>query len=145
MSQGSEVHRCLVTGYVAGLLRIWSQEQPHLAGLAPAEALMALHMARVEAVTIPDRLKRYSLALLAERGIRKVNGRWISGAPSSSEVMASAGIASRSADPRISGRIVRAMGDAYLDSVAAGIAEPEMLKERMLKARARERFRMRVD
>ena len=40
---------------------------------------------------------------------------------------------------------MRAMGDAYLDSVAACIAEPERQRERMLKARASERFRMRID
>jgi hypothetical protein len=139
MNAAADVRRCLLTGDVAGLMQHLGQK------IAPSEVLIALHMARVEAATIPRRLKRYSMAFLAERGVRRVAGRWISGAPSSSEVMPAAGIASRSTDPRVSERIMRAMGDAYLDSVAAGIAEPEVQKEQMLKARARERFRMRID
>jgi hypothetical protein len=133
-----DVRRCLVTCDVAGLM-------PHLAQeIGPAGALIALHMARVEAAFIPDRLKRSSLAFLAARGVARVAGRWITDPQPSDEVISAAGIASRSADPRVSQAIVRAMGDAYLDALAGGIDEPQVQKERMLKARARERFRMRI-
>jgi hypothetical protein len=101
-------------------------------------------MARVEAAFIPDRLKRVSLAFLAERGVVRRAGRWMNDPQPSDEVIVAAGIASRSADPRVSRRIVQAMGDAYLDAVAGGIDAPEVQKERMLKARARERLRMRI-
>jgi hypothetical protein len=144
MQHATEVHRCLMTADVAGLLRIRAQTQPHLAGLAPAEALIALHMARVEARFMPHKLRQYSAVFLAERGYRRVEGRWITDPQPSGEVISAAGIASRSADPRVSRRIVQAMGDAYLDAVAGGIDAPEVQKERMLRARARERFRMRI-
>ena len=139
INSAADVRKCLMTGDAAGLMLHMSQE------IAPSEVLVALHMARVEAASMPQRLKRYSLAFLAERGVRRVAGQWITGTMPQTETIAAAGIASRSADPRLSKRIVRTMGDAYLDSVAAGIAEPEVQKERMLKARARERFRMRID
>lgn len=139
MNSAADVRKCLMTCDAAGLMQHLGQE------IAPSEVLVALHMARVEAATIPGRLKRYSLALLAERGVRRVAGQWITSPIQQAETIAAAGIASRSADPRLSKRIMRAMGDAYLDSVAAGIAEPPMQRQRMLKARARERFRMRID
>ena len=145
MTHQSEVHRRLATADVTGLLRAWAVSHPHLTGLSLPEALIALHMARVEAKSMPLRLKRYSAAFLRERGYRRIDGRWIAGVPSLAGIIEAAGIASRSADPRVSTRIVRAMGDAYLDALAAGIDEPPMQRERMLKARARERFRMRID
>lgn len=144
MQHATEVHRCLVTGDVAGLLALWSRSQPHLAGLPAAEALIALHMARVESKFMPLTLKRYSTAFLRERGYRRIAGRWIEGMPKQGELLAAAGVASRSSDPRVSRHIVRAMGDAFLDALAAGIDEPQVQKERMLKARARERFRLRI-
>lgn len=138
MTHATDVRRCLMTCDVTGLM-------PYLGHDAdPADALIALHIARVEAVTMPERLKRYSLAFLEERGIRKVAGRWTVDAPSQAEVLAGAGIASRSSDPRVSERIVNAMGDAFLEAVAGGVDEPAIQKERMLRARARERFRMRI-
>jgi hypothetical protein len=145
MTHQADVHRCLATGDVAGLLHAWAMSHPHLAGLSPPEALIALHMARVEARSIPLNLKLYSAAFLLERGYRRIDGKWVEGLPKEAEIVGAAGIASRSADPRTATRIVRAMGDAYLDAVAAGIDEPPMQRERMLKARARTRFRMRID
>lgn len=142
--QPAEVHRCLATADVAGLLRAWAVSHPHLAVLSPPEALIALHMARVEANSIPSMLKRYSAAFLCERGYRRIDSRWVEGFPKETGIVAAAGIASRSADPRTATRIVRAMGNAYLDALAAGIDEPPVQRERMLKARARTRFRMRI-
>ena len=144
MQHANEVRRCLVTGDVAGLMSLWSRTQPHLAGLPAAEAVIALHMARVEARFMPLKLKRYSTAFLHERGYRRIAGRWTAGAEPPIQTVAAAGIASRASDPRVSQAIVRAMGDACLDALAAGIDEPQVQKERMLKARARERFRMRI-
>ena len=140
-----EYRRCLLTADVAGIMRVWAHTHPHLAEITPNEALVALHMARVEAKIIPQKLKLYSLALLDERGYRKVEGRWIHGAPKEKEVFEAAGIASKSADSRVSKRIVNAMSDAYMDALAAGIREIPIQKERMQKARAKERFKMRID
>ena len=145
MQHGIEVHRCLVTGDVAGLLRLWVQSHAFPVHLDPSEALIAFHMARVEAKFMPPKLKQYSTDFLRERGYLRNEGRWTGGAEPPAQAVAAAGIASRSSDPRISRRIVRAMEDAYLDALAAGIDEPPVQRERMLKARARERFRLRID
>jgi hypothetical protein len=144
MQHATEVHRCLVTGDVAGLMSLWSRTQSDFAALPAAEALIALHMARVESKFMSLNLRRYSTAFLIERGYRRIAGRWTAGAETPIRTVAAAGIASRASDPRVSQAIVRAMGDACLDALAAGIDEPQVQKERMLKARARERFRMRI-
>ncbi len=145
MQHAIEVHRCLMTEDVAWLMSLWSLTHPHLAALPPAEALIALHMARVEARSMPRRLRQYSTDFLRERGYRRIDGDWIDSVPSEAEVVEAAGIASRSADPNVSTRVVRAMSDAYLDALAAGIDEPPMQRERMLNARARQRFSLGID
>jgi len=145
MTHQAAIQRYLLTGDVAGLMRVWSLTHPHLAALPPAEALIALHMARVEAKFMPPALRQYSTAFLRERGYRRIGGQWVQGVIKEGEVIEAAGIASRSADPRVSACIVRAMGEAYLDAVAAGIDEPPVQRERMLKARAEQRFRLRID
>ena len=145
MQHATEVHRCLVTGDVAGLLRLRGQSHAFTVHLDPAEALIALHMARVEAKSMPLKLRHYSIAFLRERGYREIDGKWVDGIPSETEFVRAAAIASRSADPRVSTRIVRAMGDAYLDALAAGIDDPPVQRERMLKACAKQRFRLRID
>ena len=145
MTHQAAIQRYLLTGDVAGLMRVWSLTHPHLAALPPAEALIALHMARVEAKFMPPALRHHSAAFLRERGYRRIKGQWVDGIPKESEFLGAAAIASRSADPRVSTRIVRAMGDAYLDALAAGIDEPPLQRERMLKARARQRFSLRID
>lgn len=145
MQHAHEYRRCLLTGDVVGLMRIWQHTDPHLASLEPADAVIALHMARIEAQSIPAGLQAYSTAFLEERGYRKVDGVWIHGQPKPAEVVEAAGIASKSSDPRVAQRIVTAMGDAYLDALAAGIREPDAQRERMLKARSRQRFKLKID
>lgn len=135
MKHNSEYRRCLLTGDVAGLLRLWSHTDSHLPQLAPGEAVIAMHIARCEMKYIPRKLKDYSRDFLAERGYRKVDGQWIHGRPKETEVVGVAGIASKSRDPALSKKIVTAMSDAYQDAVAGGITETEIQRERMLKAR----------
>lgn len=131
----SEYRRCLLTADVATYLRLWAHTDPHVDQPTPAQAVVVLHMARVEAKYIPKKLKDYSKEFLAERGYRKIDGKWVEGVPKEIEIAGAAGIASKSRDARLSKKIVTAMSDAYLHAVAGGIAEPEIQKERMLKAR----------
>jgi hypothetical protein len=142
MEFAAEFRRCLLEADVAGIMRVWAHTNPHLATLPPADCLVALHMARVEAKYIPRKLKLYSLDFLDERGYRKIDGQWIQGKPREQEFLEAAGVASKSNDPRVAKRIVRAMSDAYLHAVAGGITEAPIQKERMLKARAKERSKM---
>jgi len=144
MIHATEARRCLLTGDVPGMMKVWAYTHPHLATLGPADALIALHIARVEAKSVPKALKLYSLAMLEERGYRKIDGQWVQGQPKDAEIVEAAGLASKSADPRIATRITQAMSDAYLDALAAGIREIPMQKERILNARARQRFKMRL-
>lgn len=135
MTYLDEYRRCLLTADVANIRRLWGFTDPAMEQLSPAEALVALHMARVEAKYIPKKLKDYSKDFLAERGYRKIDGQWVEGVPKEVEITGAAGIASKSRDPRLSKKIVTAMSDAYLHAVAGGINEPQIQRERMLKAR----------
>ena len=135
MDHAAEYRRCLMTADVAGIMRLWAHTDPHLPQPSPAEAIIVLHMARHDRKYMPRHLKEYSREFLAERGYRKIDGQWVAGVPKEIEVVGSAGIASKSRDPRLSKKIVTAMSDAYMHARAGGVSEPEIQRERMLKAR----------
>lgn len=140
MQHADEFRRCLIEADVAGIMRVWAHVAPHLCNLSPGEALTALHIARIEAKSMPANLKRYSLAWLAERGFRKIDGRWVEGVPKRA-IAEAVGIASMSKDREFSKKIVRAMTDALLNGLAKGIVEPPMQRELMMKARSKIRAR----
>lgn len=139
---GTEIRRCLVEMDVAGLMKIWRHVAPHLADQTPAQTLISAHMARVEMKFISLKLKTYSKDWLAERGIAKVDGVWVDGLSPQPVIASAVGIASKSKYPGVSKRIVRAMSDALNNGRAKGVVEPEMQRELMLKARAKERSKM---
>jgi hypothetical protein len=141
----AEMHRCLVQLDLEGAMRLWKHVAPHLCGLDAGQSMIALHMARVEALRIPRRLKLYSTDWLAERGFQKVDGRWVAGPPKTpAGVVEAVGIAVRSNDPTLKKKITTAMEDAVLNCFARGTLEPAMQREAMLKARAKVRFKMRL-
>lgn len=138
----AEFRRCLLQLDVAGVIKLWKHVAPHLAGQTPAEALTALHMARVEAKSIPAKLKAYSKAWLAERGYQKFDGGWVNGLPKPVVTAEAIGIAVKSNDPRVAQRIQTAMSDAVQNAIAKGITEPPMQREIMQKARMKERRKL---
>lgn len=144
MHHASEFRRCLLTADVAGIMRVWQATNPHLPQPSAADALIQLHMARVEAKTIPRKMKDYSIAFLDERGYRKIRGQWVHGAPKAVEVALSVGIASKSNYPAVKEIIERVMQDALLNEMAKGTTEPEIQREKMLGARAKRRFKLRM-
>lgn len=144
MHHASEFRRCLQTADVAGIMRIWAHTNPHLPQPTPNEALIQLHIARVEARSMPEKLKAWSVAFLDERGYRKVGGKWILGEPRPAEAALSVGIASKSAYPEVKAIIERVMQDALLNEMAKGTTEPEIQRAKMLEARAKRRFKLRM-
>lgn len=143
MDHATEFRRCLLAADVAGIMRIWAHSNPHLPQPTPNEALVQLHIARVEAVSMPGKAKDYSVALLDELGYRKIGGQWVHGAPKAA-VALSVGIASKSKYPEVKEIIERVMQDALLNELAKGTIEPEIQREKMLDARARRRFKLRM-
>lgn len=141
---GPEFRRCLIQLDVDGMLKLWRHVAPHLADQSARDALISMHIARCEMRHLAPRFKSYSEAWLAERGYRKVDGKWISGATPVDVVAGAVGIAVKSSDPRVARRIHRAMDDALRNALAKGVSEAPVQKEHMLKARARERFRLRL-
>lgn len=141
----AEMRRCLVQLDLPGAMRLWAHVAPHLCGLDASESLIALHMARVEAKRIPLTLKLYSRDWLAERGYTKIKGNWTYGQPKiETGIVEAVGIAVKSNDPNVKKRITTVMQDAVLNCFAKGVTEPEMQREAMLKARAKERFKLRL-
>lgn len=141
VAHGAEVRRCLIQADVSGLMKVWQHVAPHLANQSPSEALLSLHMARVEAKHMPVKLKAYSLAFLDERGLRKIDGEWVQGEPKAKLVSAAVGLASKSRNPSFAKKIVRAMSDAVMNGLAKGITEPPMQRELILRAREKVRFK----
>ncbi len=137
MQHADEYRRCLIEADVRGIMRVWEHTAPHLARMAPSDAFLALHIARVEAQTIPKPLQDYSLKLLEERGIERHDGKWSKGLPVKQVIAETVGIASISQDRALSKKIVRAMTDALLNGLEKGITEPLRQRELMMKARAR--------
>lgn len=138
----AEFRRCLIEIDVSGILKIWRHVMPHLATLGPSEALCALHIARCEARSVPEKLKLYSVAWLAERGWQKSDGQWIAGMPKSGPIAEAVGISSGTASGQVlpfNRKVMRAMQDALLNGLEKNITEPPMQRELMLKARAKVR------
>lgn len=143
-AHGAEIRRCLENLDVAGMLRIWKHVAPHLCNQGPAQALISMHMARVEMKTLGRKLKAYSRDWLLERGYQLIDGKWVEGAPPPTVYSNAVGIAVRSNMPEVGRRIHGAMVDALENELAKGTMEPEKQREAMLKARAKERFKMRL-
>jgi len=139
----AEFRRCLIDADVAGMMRVWKETAPHLAQLNETDSLLALHMARVEAKTIPSKLKRYSIRLLEEQGIELHKGRWSKGIPKKTVVAESVGIASMSLGPRTqwNDSIVSVMTDGLHSAMDKGIIEPIEQRSIMLDARHKFKFR----
>ena len=148
MMYDAEFRRCLLQADLPGIMAVWKHVAPHLAAASPSEALCALHMARVGARRIPDKLKDWSRAWLAEQGYHLVDGKWIHTDLPVKVKSYAVGIASGNAAGVVlpfNRKIVRHMENALLDGLAKGITEPPMQREVMLKARAKVRFKARMD
>lgn len=114
---------------------------PAYESLTASEAFLALHMARVEAQSIPLKLRQYSLALLREHGIFRDAESWTKGEPQKPVVAEAVGIASASSEPGFAKVIVGVMSDALSNARAKGIVEPLEQRETMLAARRKFKFR----
>lgn len=147
---GPEFVQVLLTLNVGRFRAMKREAEPHLPELSAADALVALHMVRCMVPAITQQAREYSRRFLKEQGYEWINGRWEESATRATTVFAEAvGISSGA---RGSGRkgplnreIEHAMSDAVLDCLAKGIREPQMQRERMMKARGRIRQRQRLD
>ena len=144
MDPSSEYRRCLLEMDVVGIMRLWSVTNPNHPQPSPDEALIQLHIARVEAKSMPRKAKLYSLDLLFERGFRLIKGKWVYGEPVPEDTGISVGIATNSRIPQVRDRLLKAMKDAYLNEVAKGITDPDIQRTKMLAAREKQRFKLRM-
>lgn len=133
----NEIRRCLLEGDVAGIVRA----APAYERLSASEAFLALHMARVEAQSVPLALRRHSLDLLREYGIFRDGESWIKGEPEKPVVSEAVGIASSSSEPGFAKIIVGVMSDALQNARAKGVVEPLEQRETMLAARRKFKFK----
>lgn len=148
-NHGSEFRRCLIEGDVHGIVALHKHVNPHLPEPTVADALVSLHMARMECKFIPEQAKRWSRAWLLDNGYQRKDGKWQRTTFKEFRVFAdavgiSSGFPGRPKSP-FNHRVEAVMEDSLLNSLAKGVFEPEMQKEGMMKARAKLRFRMRLD
>src|SRR5262245_59722419 len=127
---------------VSGIQKIHRKTNPHLPVPDAAQALISLHMARCHAMNIPRRLRAYSHAWLAEQNIKWVNGKWEFGPSPQTAIAETVGVASKSAIPGLSRKIVVAMTDALENARVKGL-DPMVYRTLMLKARDKVRFKLR--
>ena len=149
VKHGAEFLRCLMEGDLRGIMALHRHIAPFAAEMTPADALVSLHIARMEANSIPEQAKRWSRAWLLDNGYERRDGRWQRTDTKERTVFAEAvGISSSSPGGHktpLNYRIQAAMEDSLLNSLAKGIFEPQKQKEGMMKARAKIRSRQRLD
>ena len=129
-------------------MKLWAHVAPHLANHSARDALLSLHIARCEAKYMPRKLKDWSAAFLADQGIQKIDGKWVAGLPKPAAVAEVVGISSQSISGRVlpfNRKVMTYMEDALLNTRAKGITEAPIQREAMLGARAKVRFKARLD
>lgn len=143
MDHAAEFRRCLEECDVSGIRRLSAHVMPHLPQpKSDAQALVSIHHARTQSVWIRLPLRAYSHRWLLERGLP--SGLPDELKPSAERLYpqktAAVGISVNSKYPVVQRAIHGAMRDAVLETYADGHAEqPEIVKARMMEARARER------
>lgn len=149
VAHGAEFRRCLLHCDLNGLMALHRHTSPHLPEMTVPDAMIAMHMARADTTNFSRKVRQYSAAWLADHGFEKADGQWRRTADYEAKLFAEAvGISSMrpgGGKSRFNRRVETVMQDALLNCIAKGVREPEMQKENMLKARAKLRFRQRLD
>lgn len=134
MRHSAEFLRCLVECDVVGARRLWHHVAPNMPQPKnDEEALITIHLARVQIDSLPEQARQYSAAWLSEREIGRV----------AHAVGIAVGWPSGSKEPRrrekaLNTRMV--MENAVSDAIKAGVdlaTESTEIKRRMMAARAR--------
>jgi len=142
MQASAEVRRCLIELDIEGIVRAWGQLQPNLPVPATrGEVLIALHMARTSANTVPLKLRAYSHRFLIDQGFPSQLPDRLK--PSAEKLYprseSAVGISVNSKYPVVKLAIQSAMEYAVLEAYADGHSdEPEIVRQRMLEARRKE-------
>lgn len=139
MAISDAVRRCLIDVDVVGIRSLWKTLLPH----APQpqnnkEALIALHIARTASVSVPVSLRLYSHKWLSERGLP-------SRLPDHMKPMAdrlypvavtAVGVSANSKHLAVKEGVQVAMENAVLECFGDGVEDADVVKQRMLTARA---------
>lgn len=142
MRASAEIRRCLVELDIEGIVRVWHRVQPGLpVPSTRLEVLVALHLARTAAVTVPLRLRAYSHRWLTDNGYPSQLPDRLK--PQAERIYprteSAVGIAVKSKYPVVKNAIETAMVQAVLEAYADGhSADPEKVRQRMLEARRKE-------
>jgi hypothetical protein len=142
MQTNTDIRRCLIELDVDGIIQLWPQVRPGWPVPSTREdALIALHLARTVAASIPLRLRAYSHRWLIDNGYPsqlpddlKPRAERLYPRPSGG-----VGISVNSKYPVVKTAIHDAMRDAVLEAYADGVNDPLVIRARMQEARQRER------
>ena len=143
MLASDEIRRCLIELDIEGMVRAWGRMWPGLPVPATrGEVLVALHIARTTAATVPLRLRAYSHRWLIDQGYPSQLPDHLKSRAERlyPKVEKSVGISVNSKYPVVKHAIQTAMEQAVLEAYADGHSdEPEKVRQRMLEARQKER------
>jgi len=140
MAYADAMRRCLVDLDVPGIRALWKLVSPHLPQMSDDQTLVALHMARTAAESVPFRVRAYSHKWLLERGHKsqlpdRLKPRAERIYP---RVVGAVGISANSKHLIVKQSVQGAMERAVLDCYANGDEDPSIVKPRMMDARAKE-------
>lgn len=142
MLASNDVRRCLVELDIEGMVRAWGRAWPGLPVPATrGEVLVALHIARTAAASVPIRLRAYSHRWLTDQGYPSQLPDHLKSRAERlyPKVEKSVGISVNSKYPVVKYAIQTAMEQAVLEAYADGHRdEPEKVRQRMLEARRKE-------
>jgi hypothetical protein len=139
----AEFRRCLVECDVAGIRALWSHVSPNMPQPPDdAAALIAIHIARTQAESVPLKLRAYSHRWLLDNGypsqlpdnLKPSAERIYPRIASAVGVCVKAGSEWRKP---LAAAMQQAMSDAVAEAYADGRTEPEFVKARMGEARAK--------
>jgi hypothetical protein len=148
MAVADQFRAALAEGDIKALRRLWAHAAPHLPPLkSDADAELALHHARTQAISIDFRLRAYSHAWLTERGLPSglpddLRPRAERMYPIVVEAVGVAVLASREEFRPAAREIAQAMFETVAEAQADGVSDPSILRARMGEARRRARARL---
>lgn len=130
-------HECLLRLDVARIIQLQAMVNPHADPMDPREALCSLHMARVDAKSMPPAFRKYSMGWLAERGFSKVDGMWKHGpvVPVAVEAVGYASGAGPGIVTAFNRKVTQYVTSALENAFAKGITEAPMHREIIMKTR----------
>jgi hypothetical protein len=141
VNYADDFKRCLEETDIVGIRRLWKHVQPNLPQPAnDHDALVSLHMARTQSLSVRFELRAYSHRWLVDHGFPSLMPDNLKPRAERiySKVVEAVGISVNFSSPLlkpIAEPVRKAMEDAVNDCYANGDRDPALIRQRMMEAR----------